>query len=97
MMNFKSFVFVNLGFTAQHFDTVQNCHQNLFVCLVPNHSLISKHDRTTLLHLHSVEGQEMGAISPAPQNACKKIWGAWSITPIKKVFKIFLLIFWLKI
>jgi hypothetical protein len=30
------------------------------------------------------EGQEMGAIAPAPENVRKKIWGAWSITPVKK-------------
>jgi hypothetical protein len=28
----------------------------------------------------------MGEIAPAPENACKKIWGEWAITPIKKMF-----------
>jgi hypothetical protein len=32
------------------------------------------------------EGQETGAIVPAPENARKKIWGAWSIAPVKKIF-----------
>jgi hypothetical protein len=30
------------------------------------------------------EGQETGAIAPAPENARKKIGGAWSIAPVKK-------------
>jgi hypothetical protein len=35
-------------------------------------------------HSISSEGQETGAIAPAPDNACKKIWEAWSIAPVKK-------------
>jgi hypothetical protein len=31
------------------------------------------------------EGQETGPIAPAPENARKKIWGAWSIAPVKNV------------
>jgi hypothetical protein len=31
------------------------------------------------------EGQEMGAIAPAPENGRKKIWGAWSIVPVKNL------------
>jgi hypothetical protein len=31
------------------------------------------------------ESQEMDAIASAPENACKKIWGAWSIAPVKNV------------
>jgi hypothetical protein len=30
------------------------------------------------------EGQKTGVIVPAPVNARKKIWGAWSIAPVKK-------------
>jgi hypothetical protein len=26
----------------------------------------------------------MGVIAPAPENTRKKIWGAWSIAPVKK-------------
>jgi hypothetical protein len=32
----------------------------------------------------SSEDQETGAIPPAPENAHKQIWGAWSIAPVKK-------------
>jgi hypothetical protein len=28
----------------------------------------------------------MGTIVPAPENARKKIWGVWSIAPVKKIF-----------
>jgi hypothetical protein len=35
------------------------------------------------------EGQETGAIAPAPENARKNIWGAWSFMPVKKKKKKF--------
>jgi hypothetical protein len=35
------------------------------------------------LNVEDSEGQETGVI--APENARKKIWGAWSIVPVKKL------------
>jgi hypothetical protein len=46
-------------------------------------------DKITLLVLFfqdidvTSEGQKMGAIAPAPENARKKICGAWSIVCVK--------------
>jgi hypothetical protein len=38
--------------------------------------------------IYDSESQEMGAIAPAPETTHKKIWGAWSIAPVKKNKKI---------
>jgi hypothetical protein len=43
----------------------------------------------TLAWSNFSESQETGAIAPAPENARKKIWAAWSIAPVKKKKKIF--------
>jgi hypothetical protein len=34
------------------------------------------------------EGQETGAIAPVPENACRKIWGVWSIANLGKIIPV---------
>jgi hypothetical protein len=47
--------------------------------------LITPYLRLVVKYYWNSEGQETGMIAPAPENACKIIWGAWAIEPVKKI------------